>query len=246
MNRLFCPLIEPLTRWSCISTLVTMIRLVIIAGLALLIPAGCASVPCANYLYGLSRCEPPAPPASKAAGSPEKTLGSPAPPVTLVEKKPGAPAGTKYKTRRNDPPARLDMAKAGRQLNAYRVRYGLKPLAPNIVLHGVARSHARDLARRDRVSHTGSDDSDPSIRATRAGYRWSVFGENISAGRMTFSEVLQAWHDSPAHRRNLQLAGATEFGLAVIHEPDSTYSNTWVLVVGAPAKKSPLIMRIGN
>ncbi len=223
-----------------------MIRNCLILGLALLLPAGCA-IPCTGPLYGLDRCSSPADRSSPAsrAGLAAPASGDGSAPATRELSPPAGPA-RKARPRRNDPPAQLDMAEATRRLNAYRTRHGLPPLRHNAQLDRVARIHALDLARHDRVSHIGSDGSDPSQRATRLGYSWSVFGENISAGRLAIAEIIRAWHNSPPHRRNLQLAAATEFGLAVAYDPRSTYSNTWVLVVGAPRKASPLQMRMGN
>ncbi len=153
---------------------------------------------------------------------------------------------TSSAARRNDPPAKLDIAEAGRILNAYRKKYNLPPLTPHPLLIKTARQHARDLAFTNKVSHTGSDGSDPAQRLTRAGYSWSSVGENVSAGRNSTAEVIQAWHDSPTHRSNLQHKLATHFGMAVVHNPKSTLSNYWVLVVAAPKKKSGLNLRIGG
>ncbi|HHK75150.1 MAG TPA: CAP domain-containing protein [Rhizobiales bacterium] len=148
--------------------------------------------------------------------------------------------------RRNDPPAEFDIREAEHALNAYRQKYNLPPLTPNPVLMKTARAHARDLAFHNKVSHTGSDGLNPAQRLTRAGYSWSSVGENVSAGRNSIAEVIQAWHNSPSHRPNLQHRLATEFGMAVVHNPKSTLSNYWVLLVAAPKKKSGFNLRIGG
>jgi uncharacterized protein YkwD len=148
--------------------------------------------------------------------------------------------------RRNDPPAKFDIRQAERALNAYRRKYNLAPLTLNPILMKTAREHARDLAFHDKVSHTGTDGRNPAERLTRAGYSWSSVGENVSAGRNSIAEVIQAWHNSPTHRPNLQHKRATDFGMAVVHNPRSTLSNYWVLVVAAPKKKSGFNLRIGG
>ncbi len=148
-------------------------------------------------------------------------------------------------SRRGDPPVILDISAAERALNSYRKKYTLNPLKSHPLLIKAALAHAKDLANRNKkISHYGSDGSDPSQRLTRAGYKWSNVGENVSAGRNSIAEVIKAWHNSPSHRRNLQKTGIVHFGLAVAHNPRSTYSNYWVLLVAAPAKNPGLNMNI--
>jgi hypothetical protein len=55
----------------------------------------------------------------------------------------------------------LDLEKARQLINAYRKQHGLKPLALNTALTEAAKLHARDLAKWDRISHYGSDGSNP-------------------------------------------------------------------------------------
>lgn len=136
--------------------------------------------------------------------------------------------------RRNDPPAVLDLAQAEKLLNQYRKRYRLGALSFDPLLQHAAEAHAAELARHSRVSHTGRNGSNPAERVRQAGYRWSSVGENVSAGRNTIPEVIKAWHNSPLHRKNLQLVRAVHFGFAVAHNPKSKLSNYWVLLVGAP------------
>jgi len=121
-------------------------------------------------------------------------------------------------------------------INGYRARKGLGPVSEDARLMKAAAQHASDLAAVARVSHYGSDGSDPASRARRAGYTFSNIGENVSAGRASLTEVVQAWIESDAHRRNLELQPATHFGLAHSFSPESHYRHYWVLVLGEPAR----------
>src|SRR5687767_2846426 len=56
-------------------------------------------------------------------------------------------------------------------------------LARSAVLDAVAVAHARDMAARGGMRHAGTDGSTPGERATRAGYRWRVVGENVARGQ---------------------------------------------------------------
>ncbi len=125
---------------------------------------------------------------------------------------------------------------ARRAINAYRAERGLKPLVIEKLLTRAARQHSQDLAKSDRISHRGSDGSDPWGRVRSTGYKPRLAAENVGAGQMSFSEVLQGWKDSPGHNKNLLLADATQMGIALVTNPASRYLTFWTLVLGKPAK----------
>ena len=130
---------------------------------------------------------------------------------------------------------------AGKMINDYRARRGLGAVSEDPRLMKAAADHADDLASAARVSHYGTDGSDPAVRTRRTGYTFSNIGENVSAGRASLTEVIQAWIESAPHRRNLELEPASNFGLAHSFSPDSHYRHYWVLVMaepGAPAAQS--------
>lgn len=91
----------------------------------------------------------------------------------------------------------------------------------------VARAHAADMRRRNVMSHTGGDGSTPAQRATRAGYSWCRIAENVAAGQPDLASVMQAWANSPGHRRNMLDLNITEVGIA----QDGPY---WAMVLGKP------------
>lgn len=128
----------------------------------------------------------------------------------------------------------LDPEEARRMINSYRARQGLGPLALDVKLTKAARRHSADLARRDRISHRGSDGSDPWTRVKRAGYRPRLAAENVGTGQMSLAEVFRGWQDSPGHNKNLLLPDATEMGIALVTDPDSRYGTFWTLVLGTP------------
>jgi len=106
-------------------------------------------------------------------------------------------------------------------INNYRKRRGLDPVAEDPRLMRAAAAHAQDLASSGKLSHTGSDRSDPSVRARRAGYVFSNVGENVSGGRASLTEVIQSWVDSPEHRENLEMKPASHFGLCLLYTSPS-------------------------
>lgn len=127
----------------------------------------------------------------------------------------------------------LDVAAAQKAINAYRASRGLKPLKLNAELTEAAKAHSRDLAKWDRISHYGSDGSNPWDRVKRTGYKARLAAENVGTGQVDFNEVLKGWQESPGHNKNLLLADAESMGIALVQEPNTEFKSFWTLVVGA-------------
>jgi uncharacterized protein YkwD len=102
-------------------------------------------------------------------------------------------------------------------------------------LERVASAHARDMAQRGSMSHTGSDGSAPAQRVTRAGYAWLAVGENIAAGQPDPESVVKGWLASPGHCANLMSPEYTEVGVAFATNPASEAGIYWTQVFAAPA-----------
>lgn len=128
----------------------------------------------------------------------------------------------------------LDAEKARKLINAYRKKKGLKPLRLNAELTAAAKSHSRDLAKWDRISHYGSDGSNPWDRVKRTGFKARLAAENVGTGQVDFQEVLRGWEKSPGHNKNLLLADATHMGIALVQDPKSEFKSFWTLVIASP------------
>lgn len=127
----------------------------------------------------------------------------------------------------------LDAEQARSKINAYRQQKGLKPVRLNAALTAAAKAHSRDLAKWDRISHFGSDGSNPWDRVKRTGYNAKLAAENVGTGQVNFEEVLKGWKDSAGHNKNLLLSDAEHMGIALVHEPKSEFKTFWTLVIGA-------------
>jgi len=128
---------------------------------------------------------------------------------------------------------RLNPRTAMRMINNYRAAKGLKPLRLNRRLSRAAKAHSKDLARHDRISHYGSDGSDPLVRVQRTGYPVHLAAENVGTGQVSLAEVFKGWQKSPGHNRNLLLKEAREMGIALVIEPGTEYKTFWTLVLGS-------------
>ncbi|WP_371397707.1 CAP domain-containing protein [Fretibacter rubidus] len=132
------------------------------------------------------------------------------------------------------PPEELSLDIAVADLNAYRAEYGLGPVTLNTKLIQASDVHAQDLAIHGNAAHEGSDGSTHSDRIQRQGYYFTVAGENVATGQKSWDKVFKAWQDSPGHNENLLLADATEFGIALVYEPTTTYLTYWTMLMAAP------------
>lgn len=119
-------------------------------------------------------------------------------------------------------------------VNQYRAEHGLKQLKLSSELTAAAKNHSRDLAKWDRISHYGSDGSNPWDRVKRTGFKARVAAENVGTGQVDFNEVMRGWKDSPGHNKNLLLADADYMGIALVQEPKSEFKSFWTLVLGTP------------
>ena len=128
----------------------------------------------------------------------------------------------------------LDPDKARDLINAYRKEKGLKPLKLNAALTEAAKAHSRDLAKWDRISHYGSDGSNPWDRVKRTGFKARLAAENVGTGQVDFQEVMRGWKESPGHNKNLLLSDATHMGIALVQDPRTEFKSFWTLVIGTP------------
>jgi uncharacterized protein YkwD len=220
-----------------------MYRVAVPVGLALLLSA-CSLTASKPLSYGFS--DTPAETAQvkrKRPSSSDALGGEPTAERPPVEQKIArldkAPAGTFERAQKGALSDRdytttlLDAEKARAVVNAYRAEKGLKPLKLNTELTNAAKAHSRDLAKWDRISHFGSDGSNPWDRVKRVGYNAKLAAENVGTGQITFEEVMKGWKDSPGHNKNLLLADAEHMGIALVHEPKTEFKTFWTLVIGS-------------
>jgi uncharacterized protein YkwD len=104
---------------------------------------------------------------------------------------------------------------------------GAKALPPFSLSPGMSRAaadHVRDLSHSGKVSHDGSDGSNPSTRARRYGAWKKKMGENLAMGgttglRILFQQLIDDGVASRAHRINLFRAEFQVVGVACGSHP---------------------------
>ncbi len=128
---------------------------------------------------------------------------------------------------------KLDAEQARDVINGYRQSKGLKPLKLNASLTEAARAHSQDLAKWDRISHYGSDGSNPWDRVKRTGYSAKVAAENVGTGQASIVEVMKGWQESAGHNKNLLLPDVEHMGIALVQDPKTEFKTFWTLVIGS-------------
>jgi len=111
--------------------------------------------------------------------------------------------------------------------NAFRKENELGAVTSHPALAAAARAFAEYLARTGTFAHE-ADGREPQQRIEAQGYRHCLVAENLalnldSRGFATAKlarDVVEGWKDSPGHRANMLLAGATEIGVGVARAPD--------------------------
>lgn len=157
------------------------------------------------------------------------------------------PAGQAHKggyVLREQPALSSEAQDTLQRINAYRAagatcgdqRMAAAPaLAWSGALEQAASKHARDMAARREMSHTGGDGSRMRDRVARESYAWSALGENVSAGYATVVAGLAGWMNSPGHCRNMMSPSFREVGVGAASAPGDTYGWYRAMVLGSPA-----------
>jgi uncharacterized protein YkwD len=134
-----------------------------------------------------------------------------------------------------EPGTELDASAAQSMISGYRQNNGLSAVELDPILMRIAQEQARAMAARDQLDHgTGRN---VTGRVKTSGFDAKIAAENIGAGYHTLAEAFSGWRDSPSHRANMLLAGATRMGIAAVYTPGSKYKVFWSLILAAPDEK---------
>jgi uncharacterized protein YkwD len=125
--------------------------------------------------------------------------------------------------------AELDAGAAASMISGYRANNGLGAVSLDPELMKLADAQARAMAAKDKLDHNVIRDFGERLKV--AGYKSTVAAENIGAGYHTLAEAFSGWRDSPPHRRNMLLAGASRIGIAAAYAPTSKYRVYWALIL---------------
>jgi uncharacterized protein YkwD len=127
--------------------------------------------------------------------------------------------------------AQVDAATAASMISGYRTNNGLTAVTVDPALMKMAEAQAQAMASRDKLDH---DVLRTFHDRLKQGYRARTAAENVSAGYHTLAEAFSGWRDSPPHRANMLLNGATRMGIATAYAPKSKFKVFWALILAEP------------
>lgn len=130
------------------------------------------------------------------------------------------------------PGGRLDPDAAASMISGFRRNNGLGDVSLDPKLMAMAEQQARAMATKDKLDHDVIGNFQQRLR--KSGYRAQTGAENIGAGYHTLAEAFSGWRDSPGHKANMLLKGATHMGIAAVYVPNTKYKVFWALVLAAP------------
>jgi len=128
--------------------------------------------------------------------------------------------------------AEVDASAAQSMISGYRLNNGLTPVTVDPTLTRLAYEQARVMAARNKLDHSAGRAFSERMRTS--GLDSTVTAENIGAGHHTLAEAFSSWRDSPPHRANMLLTGATRMGIAAVYAPGSKYKVFWALIMAGP------------
>jgi uncharacterized protein YkwD len=134
------------------------------------------------------------------------------------------------------PGAQLDAGAAASMISGYRANNSLDPVMLDPALMKMAQEQAAAMAKRDRLDHSAGKPFVARLKAS--GFDAKIAVENVGAGYHTLAEAFSGWRDSPSHRNNMLLKGATRMGIAAVYAPTSKYKVFWSLILAAPDDKN--------
>lgn len=122
-------------------------------------------------------------------------------------------------------------------INTQRQKFFLPPYTLNSQLSQAAAAKAQDMITKNYWSHLSPQGTTPWSFILKSGYSYQSAGENLADGYTHAPALIQAWLDSPGHRRNLLNSNYRQIGVAIVEAEFQGRSTTLVvLMLASPSK----------
>lgn len=105
-------------------------------------------------------------------------------------------------------------------VNAERAKEGLSPLTVNLNVQAAAQVRAKECEQ--YFSHTRPNGSSFATALWEQGVTYKSAGENIAWGQRSPEEVMNAWMNSPGHRKNIMNPNFTTIGVGYYENAKGT------------------------
>jgi uncharacterized protein YkwD len=111
-------------------------------------------------------------------------------------------------------------------ISNYRLRHGEARVTPDSTLSRIAREQAAAMASKDVLDHGVLGPFSSRVASSKS----ERAAENIAFGYDSFPKTLDQWIDSPEHRKNLLMHGASKVGVASAKSA-TTGRTYWAMVI---------------
>lgn len=118
-------------------------------------------------------------------------------------------------------------------ISKYRLQHGEGRVTVDRALTRLAQEQAAAMASRDTLDHSVLAPFHARVSATGS----ERAAENIAYGHESFAKTLNQWIESPGHRKNLLMQGASRIGIASA-KSSRTSRTYWAMVITAGRKPS--------
>jgi hypothetical protein len=119
-------------------------------------------------------------------------------------------------------------------ISNYRLQNGEGPVTPDSALNRIAHEQAAAMAAKDVLDHSVLGPFASRIASLKS----QRTAENIAYGYDNFPKTLGQWIDSPEHRKNLLMPGASKVGVASA-KSSTTKRTYWAMVIAGGYQSSP-------
>jgi hypothetical protein len=131
----------------------------------------------------------------------------------------------------------IDAAGVIAATNAARAEGSLPPLTHNALLSQAAAAKAAHMFQNNYWAHVAPDGTTPWNFIKKAGYSYTVAGENLARDFGDNSSMMAAWMNSPTHRENIMHETYSEIGVAVVNGTLQGMETTLVVqMFGKPSR----------
>jgi len=132
-------------------------------------------------------------------------------------------------------------------LNKERVYHGLSPFNVDIDLNHAAKNKSKDMLNRNYFEHYAYGLT-PWDFINNAGYKYLYAGENLAMDFQTSEGMVNAWMNSPLHRKNILSEDYEDIGIGIVKGVfvENGQEKETIVVSNMFGRKKPAIVEIFN
>lgn len=131
-------------------------------------------------------------------------------------------------------------------INSERVQNGLIPLKISEQLNSAASNKSEDMVTRNYFEHYAFGLT-PWNFIVKAGYNYLYAGENLAMDFDTAEGTVNAWMESPAHRKNILNSDFSDMGMGVVrgeYTDNSGMTKDTTVVTNMFGREKPVILQV--